>query len=102
MNEAENSGKPASGSQKLAEVAFEALRRQLLTGALEPGAPLRLERLKRELGIGFTPLREALMRLSSEGLVDVEDIREQLFGDNLGGRSQVVNTAVLECDEVGR
>jgi DNA-binding GntR family transcriptional regulator len=75
MDQVENSGKPGNGSQKLAEVAFDALRRQLLTGALEPGAPLRLERLKRELGIGFTPLREALMRLSSEGLVEVEDIR---------------------------
>lgn len=75
MGQAEQSGKVNGGHQTLAEVAFDALRRQLLTGALEPGAPLRLERLKRELGIGFTPLREALMRLSSEGLVEVEDIR---------------------------
>jgi len=75
MEQVDGHGKPGNGSQKLAEVAFDVLRRQLLTGTLEPGAPLRLERLKRELGIGFTPLREALMRLSSEGLVEVEDIR---------------------------
>lgn len=61
--------------QKLAQQAFGELRQQLLTGKLEPGTPLRLESLKRDLGIGFTPLREALMRLSSEGLVEVEDIR---------------------------
>lgn len=75
MEQADGHGKQGTGAQKLAEVAFEVLRRQLLAGTLEPGAPLRLERLKRELGIGFTPLREALMRLSSEGLVEVEDIR---------------------------
>src|SRR3546814_8817745 len=42
---------------------------------LQPGEPLRLERLKQDLKIGFTPLREALMRLSSEGLVLAEEQR---------------------------
>lgn len=66
---------PSTGSATLAEQAFVELRRQLLSGTLTPGAPLRLEKLKRELNIGFTPLREALMRLSSEGLVEMEDNR---------------------------
>src|SRR3546814_369960 len=63
------------GAQTLAEAAFIELRRQLLSGALQPGEPLRLERLKQDLKIGFTPLREALMRLSSEGLVLAEEQR---------------------------
>lgn len=75
MEAAEQTLKSAHGSATLAEQAFVEIRRHLLSGTLTPGAPLRLEKLKRELGIGFTPLREALMRLSSEGLVEMEDNR---------------------------
>jgi GntR family transcriptional regulator, carbon starvation induced regulator len=75
MEHTESAVRSAGAPQKLAEQAYTQLRRKLLSGVLEPGAPLRLERLKRDLGIGLTPLREALMRLSSEGLVEVEDIR---------------------------
>lgn len=63
------------GQKTLNEFAFLQLRQQLLTGLLPPGTPLRLERLKQSLGIGYTPLREALMRLTSEGLVEVEEQR---------------------------
>ena len=62
-------------SQTRAETAFLELRRRLLSGDFAPGAPLRLERLKGDMGIGITPLREALMRLSSEGLVVAEEQR---------------------------
>jgi GntR family transcriptional regulator, carbon starvation induced regulator len=75
MQSRNHNPKLGNGSATLAEQAFVELRRQLLSGALAPGSPLRLEKLKRDLGIGFTPLREALMRLSSEGLVDMEDNR---------------------------
>lgn len=75
MESIEQTSKLAIASATLAEQAFVEIRRQLLSGTLVPGAPLRLEKLKRELGIGFTPLREALMRLSSEGLVEMEDNR---------------------------
>lgn len=62
-------------SHTRAETAFLELRRRLLSGDFSPDAPLRLERLKNEVGIGITPLREALMRLSSEGLVVAEEQR---------------------------
>lgn len=75
MDVSRSTATAAGASATLAEQAFVRLRLQLLSGALPPGAPLRLERLKRDLGIGFTPLREALMRLTSEGLVEIEDNR---------------------------
>ena len=59
----------------LAEQGYTEIKRQILSALLEPGSPLRLERLKTSLGIGYTPLREALMRLSSEGFVDMEGQR---------------------------
>lgn len=40
-----------------------------------PGAKLRLEALRRDYNIGFSPLREALARLTGEGLTIVEGQR---------------------------
>jgi len=67
------SGTP--GSPTLAETAFTQLKKQIISGQLAPGRPLRLEALKGSLGIGFTPLREALTRLTSEGLVEINGQR---------------------------
>lgn len=51
--------------------AYETLRRRILSLALPPGQELDENRLVRELGISRTPVREALIRLASEGLVVV-------------------------------
>jgi DNA-binding GntR family transcriptional regulator len=54
----------------LAERALQTLRAEILGGALPPGARLRPQQLQDRHGIGLTPIREALMRLGTEGLVD--------------------------------
>jgi DNA-binding GntR family transcriptional regulator len=48
----------------------EALLERIVVGELAPGSPLRQEVLADELGVSRTPLREALVRLASEGLVE--------------------------------
>ncbi len=53
----------------LAEKAYDALRRDIVSGALKPGAPLRMAQLSDRYGMGFSPLREALNRLQAERLV---------------------------------
>lgn len=53
----------------LAENAYQALRRDIITGALKPGQPLRMAQLSQRYDMGFTPLREALNRLQAERLV---------------------------------
>jgi DNA-binding GntR family transcriptional regulator len=53
-----------------AQAASE-LRDRILTGRLRPGDRLDLERLGAEFGISRTPLREALLELSYEGLVAI-------------------------------
>jgi DNA-binding GntR family transcriptional regulator len=55
----------------LADRAYVELRDQIVTLALPPGAPLHEESLGRELGLGRTPIREAVKRLALENLVAV-------------------------------
>jgi len=50
--------------------ATEVIRQAILDGRLEPGSRLKEEELARELGISRTPVREALLMLQAEGLVD--------------------------------
>jgi DNA-binding GntR family transcriptional regulator len=50
--------------------AIEVIRQAILDGRLEPGRRLKEEELARELGISRTPVREALLVLQAEGLVD--------------------------------
>ena len=59
----------------LAEAAFKRLRRDIIVGARPPGERLRIEKLKTIYGIGPTPLREALQKLSQDGLVVSEGNR---------------------------
>jgi DNA-binding GntR family transcriptional regulator len=51
-------------------VATELIRAAILDGRLEPGRRLKEEELARELGISRTPVREALLVLQTEGLLE--------------------------------
>ena len=51
--------------------AANELRDRILTGRLRPGDRLDLDRLTEEFGISRTPVREALLELSYEGLVAI-------------------------------
>ncbi|WP_205669328.1 GntR family transcriptional regulator [Amycolatopsis suaedae] len=53
----------------LAELAYTSLRDRIVTLAIAPGSPIHEERLSKEIGVGRTPMREAIKRLESEDLV---------------------------------
>jgi DNA-binding GntR family transcriptional regulator len=55
--------------------ATELIRAAIVEGRLEPGQRLKEEELARELGISRTPVREALLFLQAEGLVESEPNR---------------------------
>src|SRR5690606_34404793 len=62
-------------SPTLAEQAYRAIKRDIISGTLEPGRALRLEFLKARYELSFSPLREALNRLHSERLVESEALK---------------------------
>lgn len=53
----------------LAERAYEIIRDRLVMLEIRPGAPINDDQVARELGLGRTPVREALKRLERERLV---------------------------------
>lgn len=63
------------GKATAATAVFAALRRDILTGALLPGSKLRIETLCQTYETTINPVREALNRLTAEGLVDLADQR---------------------------
>ena len=56
--------------QTLARQVYERLLRQIFSGELTPGSPLREAELSVQLGVSRTPIREALGRLSEYGVVE--------------------------------
>lgn len=58
------------------DLAYAELRDQILSGTLSAGTRLAQYDLAASLGMSITPLREAIRRLSSEGLVTVETHRD--------------------------
>ena len=63
--------KPNKTKLNIREQTYELLREKLLTGEYPPSERLTEESLASALGVSRTPIREALHRLESEGLVIV-------------------------------
>jgi DNA-binding GntR family transcriptional regulator len=61
--------------QTMADEAYRAIKADIMRGVRVPGERLRIERLRTIYGIGPTPLREALQRLSADRLVVAEGNR---------------------------
>jgi GntR family carbon starvation induced transcriptional regulator len=61
--------KAMASEPTLSERAYGQLRAQILTGELQPGQKLTLQLLQHKFSLSSSPLREALNRLTSDGLV---------------------------------
>lgn len=59
------------GTGSRTQVAYTALKHEILSNRLAPGEPLPIERFIRELGLSRTPIREAIQQLETEGFVEV-------------------------------
>jgi DNA-binding GntR family transcriptional regulator len=64
--------KPLDRPIALADQVYQALRDMLRTGRIGPSERLQEVALATQLGVSRTPVREALARLASEGLVEAD------------------------------
>ena len=72
-NLANETGRQPTGSETLASTVYHKLLEDILKGNLKPGRKLRLQALKDQYEVGNSPLREALNRLSANGMVVREE-----------------------------
>jgi DNA-binding GntR family transcriptional regulator len=61
--------------QVLADDVYEAVKTLVMDHVIAPGARVSIDGLARQLGVSQTPIREALARLESDGLVTKEPLR---------------------------
>ena len=61
--------------QVLADDVYEAVKTLVMDHVIAPGARLSIDGLTRRLGVSQTPIREALARLESDGLVTKAPLR---------------------------
>ena len=56
----------------LGAAVFRRIRAEIISCDLVPDERLRIDTLRERYGVGGSPIREALMRLEAEGLVELE------------------------------
>jgi DNA-binding GntR family transcriptional regulator len=66
---------------RLSEKAYRLIKEKVITLELPPSAVIDEQALMQELDLGRTPIREALQRLDSEGLVNVVPRRGTFVSD---------------------
>jgi DNA-binding GntR family transcriptional regulator len=82
----------------LSERIYHHLRRKLLAGKFHPGSRLDYRKLSAEMKVSVTPVREAMGKLASEGLVDLVP-RAGAMVRKLGGQEAVQLYGVREAIE---
>ena len=58
--------------KSLRVLVYEEIKKQILTGVIEPGARIMEVETSEDLGVSRTPVRDAIKRLEREGLVVIE------------------------------
>lgn len=82
------------------QLVVEALREKILNGEIKAGEPLRQAALAEELNVSRIPIREALLQLEAEGLVNFEPHKgaaaTELSADQVDEVFEL--RALLECE----
>jgi DNA-binding GntR family transcriptional regulator len=66
---------PRAASETLASAIYAQVRQDILSGSLRPGEKINIRQLCERFDVGFSPVREALNRLSTHQLVRQTDRR---------------------------
>ncbi len=82
----------------------ERLRRSLLSGEIMPGERIRVAELERTFGVSHIPIREAVRRLETEGLIVAQPQRAAVAAgvdlDDLHGLYDL--RRIIECEVIER
>jgi len=104
MQQTENKEKSQQSSeQKMSrtDTAYTRLKDKIISGALPPGEQIDAARLSDDLELGRTPVREALLRLQAEGIVEIIPKRGvrivSLSADDLTEIYQVISAVEVEA-----
>ena len=92
--------KPGRSNRTLTSDLFQRLRADILHCNLRPNSRLLFRDLRASYTSGMSPLREALMRLASDGLVILEDHKG--FRVAPVSREELVDIASTRCEIEGR
>lgn len=57
--------------QRAVDAVYEVLRQAIVTYSLKPGERMNIDELAQKLGVSLTPVRSAIQKLSTEGLVEI-------------------------------
>jgi len=82
-------GESTPSRQTLTELAYREIEERIVTLRLKPGDVLSEQRLSTTVGIGRTPIREALQRLAIEGLVTILP-RKGILVSDINPRNQLL------------
>src|SRR5580658_1901535 len=80
---------PLRREQPLRDRIHDRLRSAILSGELAPGSPIIEAELAARLGASRTPVREALRRLETEGLLEPRGLR--------GSVVRVLDSGEIDC-----
>ncbi|MFF1275067.1 GntR family transcriptional regulator [Streptomyces marokkonensis] len=102
-----SSGHVAVTRSTLRQQIADALRDEVLAGRLQPGQEFTVKEIAEQYGVSATPVREALVDLSAQGLLDADQHRgfrvHEYTGDDFRGmieaRSLVIDGMFHALDE---
>lgn len=70
MKKTKKTAKKSSSRQSLGTTAYKAIYKKIISLEYKPGENLEEKEIMKHLGLGRTPVREALLRLSAEFMVE--------------------------------
>jgi DNA-binding GntR family transcriptional regulator len=91
--------RPRVGRRRLADEVAVHLRDQIMAGRLRPGEFVRLEEVAADLGVSITPVREALLTLRGEDMVELVPRRGYVVAPL--SRQDVADLFRLQADIAG-
>ena len=79
--------------RRAADVAYDAIESMISTLQLQPGSPVVEAEIAESTGLGRTPVREALLRMVSIGLIEQQPRRGLLVSAiDLAGHLDIIET----------